>query len=281
MAKTVAALFANHSEASEAMHDLIDHGMSRSDISLMTRDDAKAEVYTSPDDDSTGFLRGAGIGGAAGGITGLVVGLSALAIPGIGQAIVAGPLVAALLGAGLGAAAGGVTGALMDMGVPEEHARAYGEGVRRGGVLVTVAVTEKKAEGAAAILARHSPVDLSKRTEDGRQRARTAEAGVHARSSTAGAAGEVPSSSATILGSEPPPPHADNADLQRMTGIGSKWAMLLKTAGVETVHELARRNPAHLHEKLMQVNEQEHVVDLLPSLEQVTDWIGQAQGEAM
>jgi predicted flap endonuclease-1-like 5' DNA nuclease len=209
----------------------------------------------------------------------LVIGLSALAIPGIGHAVVAGPLVATLLGAGLGAAAGGVTGALMAMGVPEEHARAFGEGVRRGGVLVTVAVTEKKAERAAAILARHNPVDLSQRTEDGRQRARTAEAGVHARSSTACAAGEAPSSYATIIGAEPPP-HADNADLQRMTGIGSKWAMLLKTAGVETVRELARRNPAHLHEKLMQVNEQEHVVDLLPSLEQVTDWIGQAQGEA-
>ena len=78
---------------------------------------------------------------------------------------------------------------------------------------------------------------------------------------------------------EPPP--ADHADLQRMTGIDSKWAMLLKTAGVETVRELAQRNPAHLHEKLIQVNEQAHVVDLLPSLEQVTDWIGQAKGEAM
>ena len=56
--------------------------------------------------------------------------------------------------------------------------------------------------------------------------------------------------------------------------------MLLKTAGAETVRELARRNPEHVYEKLMQVNEQEHVVDLLPSLEQVTDGIGQAQGEA-
>jgi len=76
------------------------------------------------------------------------------------------------------------------------------------------------------------------------------------------------------------PPQADNADLQRMTGIGSTWALLLKTAGVETVRELARRNPEHLYEKLRQVNEQEHVVELLPSLEQVTDWIRQAKGEA-
>jgi predicted flap endonuclease-1-like 5' DNA nuclease len=76
-----------------------------------------------------------------------------------------------------------------------------------------------------------------------------------------------------------PPPQADKAGLQSITGIGRKWAMLLQTAGVETVRALARRHPANLHETLMQVNEQEHVVDLLPSLEQVTDWIAQAQGE--
>jgi predicted flap endonuclease-1-like 5' DNA nuclease len=77
-----------------------------------------------------------------------------------------------------------------------------------------------------------------------------------------------------------PPPQAEHADLQRITGIGSRWAMLLKTAGVETVRELSRRHPVNLHEKLRQVNEQEHIVSLLPSLEQVTAWIEEAQGEA-
>ena len=246
MAKTVAALFENHSEASQAVHDLIDHGISRSNISLMTRDDAKAEVYTSPDDDSTGFLRGAGIGGAAGGITGLVVGLSALAIPGIGHAVVAGPLVAALLGAGLGAAAGGLTGALMDMGVPEEHARSYGEGVRRGGVLVTVAVTDKKAERAAAILARHNPVDLSKRTEDGRQRARTAEAGVHARSSTAFAVGEAPSSYATIIGSEP----LGQTDREDVLLVGPDGVQITSSAPVDKMDRRATTTIPVVEEEL-------------------------------
>jgi predicted flap endonuclease-1-like 5' DNA nuclease len=78
-----------------------------------------------------------------------------------------------------------------------------------------------------------------------------------------------------------PPQQEEEDDLQSITGIGSKWAALLETAGVETVPELARRNPANLHEKLLQVNEQEHVVDLVPSLEQITDWIVQAQGMAM
>jgi predicted flap endonuclease-1-like 5' DNA nuclease len=77
-----------------------------------------------------------------------------------------------------------------------------------------------------------------------------------------------------------PPQQAEEIDLQSITGIGSKWAALLQTAGVDTRHELARRHPAHLHEQLLQVNEQAHVVDLVPSLEQVTAWIAQAQGEA-
>src|SRR5262249_39528735 len=77
-----------------------------------------------------------------------------------------------------------------------------------------------------------------------------------------------------------PPSHAEHAGLQRIPGIARKWATLLTTAGVETVRELARRHPAHLHATLMQVNEQAHVAELLPSLEQVTDWIAQAQREA-
>ena len=72
-------------------------------------------------------------------------------------------------------------------------------------------------------------------------------------------------------------PQEDEDDLQRITGIGSKWAALLEAAGVDTVRELARRNPANLHEKLLQVNKQAHIVDLVPSLEQGTDWIVQSQ----
>jgi predicted flap endonuclease-1-like 5' DNA nuclease len=84
-----------------------------------------------------------------------------------------------------------------------------------------------------------------------------------------------------VAGTTAAPPQEDEDDLQGITGIDSKWAALLETAGVETVYELARRNPANLHEKLIQVNEQEHVVDLVPSLEQITDWIVQAQGKTM
>ncbi len=67
-----------------------------------------------------GAAAGAGVGAVLGGLAGLLVGIGALAIPGIGPIIAAGPLAATLAGAGLGAATGGVIGALADAGVPEE-----------------------------------------------------------------------------------------------------------------------------------------------------------------
>jgi predicted flap endonuclease-1-like 5' DNA nuclease len=71
------------------------------------------------------------------------------------------------------------------------------------------------------------------------------------------------------------------ADLQRLTGIGRKYAELLREAGVESVRALARRNPQNLHEKLREVNEQHQIVSQAPALELVANWIAQAQSEAM
>ena len=71
----------------------------------------------------------------------------------------------------------------------------------------------------------------------------------------------------------------DLDDLQRLTGVGRKFAELLREAGVESIRALARRNPANLHERLVQINEQQQIVSQVPSLELVTDWITQAQSE--
>src|SRR5690606_38716981 len=105
---------------------------------------------------------GAGIGAVLGGLGGLLVGLGALTIPGIGPVIAAGPLAAALTGlagAGAGAVAGGVTGgligALTGLGVPEENAQYYAEGIRRGGVLVTARVADNRTSEAVDILNRY------------------------------------------------------------------------------------------------------------------------------
>jgi hypothetical protein len=101
-----------------------------------------------------------------GGGAGLLAGIGALAIPGLGPVVAAGWLVAALTGAGAGAATGGLLGALTTAGVDEADAHVYAEGVRRGGNLVTVRTDETRAAQAESILARHGPVDTARRGAD-------------------------------------------------------------------------------------------------------------------
>ena len=70
----------------------------------------------------------------------------------------------------------------------------------------------------------------------------------------------------------------NRADLARVKGIGGEYADLLECAGVDTVPELAQRNPANLHAKLAEVNEEKKLVRALPSEKQVADWVVQAKG---
>ena len=112
----------------------------------------------------TGAGTGASVGTLLGGGAGLLAGIGALAIPGVGPVVAAGWLIATLTGAGVGAAAGGLLGSLTGAGVPEEHAHVYAEGVRRGSTLVTVRAEEATAAQAEAIMQRYAPVDLAERS---------------------------------------------------------------------------------------------------------------------
>jgi hypothetical protein len=85
-----------------------------------------------------GAATGAAAGGAVGGTLGLLAGIGALAIPGLGPFIAAGPIMAALSGAAAGAAAGGLTGALVGLGVPEYEAKQYESKVKGGNILISV-----------------------------------------------------------------------------------------------------------------------------------------------
>lgn len=184
MTRTVVALFDNFSTANAALRELVDNGFSRDDISMMANDrSGEYGRYLESGDavgDTSGAAQGAGvgagIGAALGGLGGLLVGLGALTIPGIGPVIAAGPLAAALTGlagAGAGAVAGGVAGgligALVDMGVPEETAQYYAEGVRRGGHLITVRTADHMTDRAVDILNRHDPIDINERATQWRQ----------------------------------------------------------------------------------------------------------------
>src|SRR5207342_3455272 len=85
-----------------------------------------------------GTTTGATAGGVVGGTLGLLAGIGALAIPGVGPFIAAGPIMAALAGVGVGGAVGGLIGALVGMGIPEYEAKRYEGRVKDGGVLLSV-----------------------------------------------------------------------------------------------------------------------------------------------
>lgn len=85
-----------------------------------------------------GAAAGAGTGAVVGGVLGWIAGIGAIAVPGIGPLIAAGPIMAALAGAGVGGAVGGLTGALIGMGVPEYEAKRYEGMIKEGGFLMSV-----------------------------------------------------------------------------------------------------------------------------------------------
>jgi hypothetical protein len=166
--KTVVGLYDNLTDARNAIQDLVNAGIDRADINLVARDtqDTTITDETMVDADTGGAaVEGAVAGGVIGGLGGVLLGLGALAIPGIGPVVAAGPLVAGLVGAGLGAATGGLLGALVEWGIPESEAGYYAEGVRRGGTLVAVRVPDMQANEVADIMNRHNPTDVQRRAE--------------------------------------------------------------------------------------------------------------------
>jgi len=183
MATNIVALYDDLSTAQQVVKALRDAGIPSADISLMASDAAGdyAKHLTSTttkvkDSTADGVDKGAGVGALLGGLGGLLVGLGALAIPGIGPVLAAGPLataVAALVGAGVGAAAGGavggIIGGLVDMGIPEEQAHFYAEGVRRGGTLVTVRTNDADTDRAHDLMNSYNPVNIEERAAAWRQ----------------------------------------------------------------------------------------------------------------
>lgn len=121
-------------------------GFTNNDVSVLfpdkqgTRDFAHEQHTKAPEGAATGATGGALLGGALG----WMVGIGALAIPGLGPFIAAGPIMAALAGAAGGAAAGGLTGALIGMGIPEYEAKRYEGKVKDGNILMSVHTDDHK-----------------------------------------------------------------------------------------------------------------------------------------
>jgi hypothetical protein len=124
----------------EAVEHLRSAGFRSTDISVLfpdnkgTKDFAHEKNTKAPEGATTGGVAGA----VSGGVLGWLTGIGALAIPGVGPFIAAGPIVAALAGAGAVGALGGIIGALVGMGIPEYEAKRYEGRIREGGVLLSI-----------------------------------------------------------------------------------------------------------------------------------------------
>lgn len=168
MSKTVIGLMDNIGEAQAVVKDLVASGIRRDDIGFMANE--KDTIPSSEhlnESEGSNAASGALAGAAVGGLAGLALALAPLAIPGVGPILAAGPIAAALTGAGIGAVAGGLIGGLARLGVPEEEAHYYAEGVRRGGILVTVAAEdEAQSELAIDVMKRHGAVDIDERATE-------------------------------------------------------------------------------------------------------------------
>ena len=174
---TVVGLFDDRADAEKVVRALQDAGFDRDDIGLTTRHQKDTGEYSydkgdvpNPHAGDTEAPEGAGAGATAGtvlgGLGGLLAGLGLLAVPGIGWIAAAGPLGVALTtaaGAGIGAASGGLIGALVGLGIPEEHAHYYAEGIKRGGTLVTVGASEANYASAVEIMRDNGAVDINQR----------------------------------------------------------------------------------------------------------------------
>jgi outer membrane lipoprotein SlyB len=173
--KTVIGVFSAESRAEQAVRQLRDSGFSGNEISIVSKDDGRRESSrgggainrssyeggTMSGDRRSGMgmdqvSDGALSGAAWGGLAGLALGAGALAIPGVGPLLAAGPISAALTGA----ATGGLAGGLLDWGIPEDRGRHYEDRVKRGDLLAIIQVSDRQADRAAAVLRENGAQDV-------------------------------------------------------------------------------------------------------------------------
>jgi hypothetical protein len=136
----VFGIYKSGESAERAVDSIIAAGFPSSDISVLLPDTRSTKAFAHEKDTKApeGTTAGVTAGGAIGGTLGVLAGIGALAIPGVGPLIAAGPIMAGLAGLGIGGAVGGIVGALVGMGIPEYEAKRYEGQVKGGGTLLSV-----------------------------------------------------------------------------------------------------------------------------------------------
>ena len=172
----VFGIYSSGDHAERAVDTLLNAGFTNQDISVLlpdtrsTRDFAHTKETKAPEGTATGVTAGGVIGGALG----VLVGVGALAIPGLGPFIAAGPIMAGLAGLGVGGAVGGLVGALVGLGIPEYEAKRYEGRVKNGGTLLSVHCdTSGQIERAKEILKATGAEDIASAGEASAARAAT------------------------------------------------------------------------------------------------------------
>lgn len=146
--KSVFCIATSNDQADLIVDELLASNFSGSDVSVLfpggtaTREFAHEKNTKAPE----GAVTGASSGGILGGVLGLAAGIGALAIPGLGPFIAAGPIMATLSGAALGATVGGIAGGLIGLGIPELEAKVYEGKVNQGNILISVRVEDSREE---------------------------------------------------------------------------------------------------------------------------------------
>src|SRR5271165_47945 len=172
----VFGIYPSYANVESGVDGLKAAGFSNRDISVLlpesagSRDFAHEKGTKAPE----GATAGAGTGVVLGGAMGWLLGVGALAIPGLGPFIAAGPIMAALAGAGVGGAVGGIAGALIGMGIPEYEAKRYEGRVKDGGILISVHCDSAEwTKRAKDILGGTGAQDISSTGEAGGDRSRS------------------------------------------------------------------------------------------------------------
>src|SRR5271157_1973010 len=170
---SVFGIYPTYSDVESGVDALKTAGFRNTDISVLfpenvgSKDFAHEKNTKAPE----GATAGAGTGVVIGGALGWLVGIGALAIPGLGPFIAAGPIMAALAGVGVGGAVGGFTGALVGLGIPEYEAKRYEGRLQKGGILTSVhCETSEEIDRAKEVLKRTGAEDISTTSESSTSR---------------------------------------------------------------------------------------------------------------